>query len=225
MNYRKIYLKIIKKAQSEDRQKTKTTDPNFIYYETHHILPKALFPLWRTKKSNLVLLTAREHFVCHLMLTKIYGKSMIFALWRLINNKQQQYVIKNSHTYEAIKKVFAVENGKLKSIQLKGFKHSEVSKQHMKEARQKQIITEKHKQSMSEGAKKRWADPAQREAQRQRKLEFYKTERSLISRKQQGEKHSVTMKNRYKNDPELRALLSKKIKEWWTKRKSILEHT
>ena len=45
------------KAKAENRKKGHN-----IYYESHHILPKSLFPLWKTKKSTLVLLTAREHF-------------------------------------------------------------------------------------------------------------------------------------------------------------------
>jgi hypothetical protein len=67
MDYRKVYIFIIKKAKSENRQKGKG-----IYYERHHILPKSLFPLWDKEKKNLVLLTAREHFFCHQLLTKIY---------------------------------------------------------------------------------------------------------------------------------------------------------
>lgn len=58
MNYKATYMKIIKKAKSENRYKA-----DGIYYETHHILPKSLFPLWKNKKSNLVLLTARRTFI------------------------------------------------------------------------------------------------------------------------------------------------------------------
>lgn len=67
MDYRRVYCKIIKKAQSENRLKT-----SGIYYERHHILPKSLFPLWKNKASNIVLLTIREHLFCHKLLVKIY---------------------------------------------------------------------------------------------------------------------------------------------------------
>lgn len=40
MDYRKVYMRIIFKAKSEDRRKGQGT-----YYEAHHILPKSLFPL------------------------------------------------------------------------------------------------------------------------------------------------------------------------------------
>ena len=67
MDYRRVYCKIIKKAQSENRSKT-----SGIYYERHHILPKSIFPLWKNKASNIVLLTIREHLFCHKLLVKIY---------------------------------------------------------------------------------------------------------------------------------------------------------
>ena len=60
MNYRHVYMYIIAHAKTENRKKG---DGN--YYEMHHILPKSMFPLWTKKKSNLVLLTAHEHFFCH----------------------------------------------------------------------------------------------------------------------------------------------------------------
>ena len=67
MNYRHIYMCIITHAKASNR---KRGDGN--YYEKHHILPRSLFPNWITKESNTVLLTAREHFFCHQLLTKIY---------------------------------------------------------------------------------------------------------------------------------------------------------
>lgn len=71
MNYRATYLKIIKSAirQKEFRRIRKKEKTR--YYEKHHILPVSIFPLWKKKKSNLVLLTAREHYFCHILLTKI----------------------------------------------------------------------------------------------------------------------------------------------------------
>lgn len=49
------------------------------YTETHHILPKCLGGI--NDAANLVCLTAREHFVCHLLLTKMTtGKDRISML-------------------------------------------------------------------------------------------------------------------------------------------------
>lgn len=49
------------------------------YVERHHIRPKSLFPDLKDDPSNIVILTAREHFIAHLLLAKIYGGVMAFA--------------------------------------------------------------------------------------------------------------------------------------------------
>ena len=96
MNYRKLYLSIIFKAKSEKRQKGQG-----VYYEAHHILPKSLFPKWKQRKSNIVLLTAKEHYFCHELLTKIYpGRSMNYALWFLSNSSYHKV---SSKQYERAK--------------------------------------------------------------------------------------------------------------------------
>ncbi len=73
MNYTKIYQKIIDKAKKENRVKRKYDDLNYVYYEQHHIIPKSLGG--SNKKENLVLLTAREHFICHLLLIRMYKEN------------------------------------------------------------------------------------------------------------------------------------------------------
>lgn len=65
MNHKRIYENIIANAQRQNRRKHNGT-----YYEKHHITPKCLGGT--NNKDNLVLLTAKEHFVCHKLLTFIY---------------------------------------------------------------------------------------------------------------------------------------------------------
>lgn len=102
MNYRNIYMKIIENAKKQNRRKG-----DGVYYEQHHILPKSLFPLWRKRKSNLVLLTAREHFFCHQLLEKIYPNSNMFlALWRLANDGQNKSC--SSREYQKLKERYAL---------------------------------------------------------------------------------------------------------------------
>jgi DNA-directed RNA polymerase subunit RPC12/RpoP len=151
MNYNKIYEIIIKKAQLENRRKLKKSNIDYIYYELHHILPKSLFP----EISNLneypengVLLTAREHFFCHQLLEKIYpGKQMLLSLWRLANDGQNNYCIKNSREYERLKIRFS----KFQSLRMKGKKHTEESKN-------KQSITIKLKMINNPDIKKKYQD-------------------------------------------------------------------
>ena len=97
MNYRHVYMRIISHAKQEMklglRPKNQLDKKNFPnqYFEFHHILPRSLFPLWIKRKSNIVPLTAREHFFCHQLLTKIYPtQSMYYALSAFNSNKSKR---------------------------------------------------------------------------------------------------------------------------------------
>jgi len=64
MNLLRLYNGIINKAKSENRRRGE------IYYERHHILPRSMGGT--DQKDNLVLLTAKEHFVVHHLLWRIH---------------------------------------------------------------------------------------------------------------------------------------------------------
>jgi hypothetical protein len=96
--YTKIYRSIIENSKAKNRKKGEE------YYENHHIIPKSLGG--SNSKDNLVFLTPREHFICHLILTKITVDSdrvkMIYALRRLANSNikltSRQYdIVRNLH--------------------------------------------------------------------------------------------------------------------------------
>lgn len=95
MDYRKVYMKIINNAIKDNRKKIKRDAENYVYYEEHHILPKSLFPAWRKRKSNLVLLTAREHYICHMCATKIWPTKEMICAFMLMCKKS-----KNSTMYK-----------------------------------------------------------------------------------------------------------------------------
>jgi hypothetical protein len=59
--YTKWYISIIQRALSEKRRKRKRSDPEYQYYESHHIVPRTIGGA--DHKENLVLLTVKEH--CH----------------------------------------------------------------------------------------------------------------------------------------------------------------
>ena len=87
MNYQAIYTAIVNRALVE--QRTKRCG---VYYETHHILPKCLGGL--NDPSNLVNLTSREHYVCHLLLCAMYphNRKLGYALWSMSNQKNCKQV-------------------------------------------------------------------------------------------------------------------------------------
>jgi hypothetical protein len=113
--YTNIYYNIINKAKRQHRYKSDKT-----YYESHHIVPKALNG--SNDKENIVLLTAKEHFICHLLLPKMcinsnHKHKMICALNSMLrsSNTQKRY---SSKLYEQIK----IQHAKSMSILLKNRK-------------------------------------------------------------------------------------------------------
>jgi hypothetical protein len=80
---------------------------NYGYTERHHIIPKSLGG--DNSKDNLIDLTAREHFVCHWLLTKmvrgVEQQKMAYACKRMMHsfNKDQQRYTVSSHVYENLK--------------------------------------------------------------------------------------------------------------------------
>lgn len=91
------------------------------YTEKHHIQPRSLGGT--DDKNNLVDLTAREHFICHWLLTKMYtGEAkakMIYALngMKRSNTFAQRYETKiTARVYENLKKEFS----KVHSENMKG---------------------------------------------------------------------------------------------------------
>lgn len=99
MNYLKIYNKIIE---------YRIYNLPVGYSEKHHILPKCLGG--KDTSDNLVKLTAREHYICHLLLVNIYKhdfnkySKMINAFLRMCCNSTFQDRAYNSHTYDTIRK-------------------------------------------------------------------------------------------------------------------------
>jgi hypothetical protein len=122
MDYKKIYDKIIEHRISNPLDKN-------VYSENHHIIPRSLGG--SDDKINLVKLTAREHFVCHLLLSEIYPKDTF--KWYKMNHAflmmcstgllEKRYV--NSRIYELKKKDFSIAM----SWNSKGEKNSQFGKE------------------------------------------------------------------------------------------------
>jgi len=76
MNYARIYYKIIE---------SRLTYPYSGYTETHHIVPVCLGGA--DTKDNLVDLSAREHFICHWLLVKMYkgNKILYYKMLKAFN--------------------------------------------------------------------------------------------------------------------------------------------
>lgn len=98
MEYLKIYNRIVERA----------TNRNILgYVEKHHIVPKCLGG--ENKKSNIVSLTAKEHYICHKLLCEIYPNEskLKYAFWRMCNVANNEYQERNykvsANVYSCIK--------------------------------------------------------------------------------------------------------------------------
>lgn len=113
--YHTWYYNIINRAKSREL-------PVTFYTEKHHIVPKSFFKEYDAKHGwidgnansteNIIKLTAKEHYICHLLLTKmtegIAKTKMLHAAWRMClkrntGKNKRDYKI-SSRTYEALRK-------------------------------------------------------------------------------------------------------------------------
>lgn len=117
MNYQKIYDNLVAKR--------KQVKPETIYTENHHIIPKSFGG--SNDASNIVTLTAREHFIAHRLLVKINTgerKAKMFYAMSLLaftqyNSSESKYKV-SSRLYEQLKR----EMSKLQSVRMLGENNS-----------------------------------------------------------------------------------------------------
>jgi hypothetical protein len=80
--YTKTYYRIIERAKSRLKLEG--------YTEKHHIIPKCKPFCGPNTKDNLVNLTLREHYICHLLLLKMVknslGKAKMFCAFQRMGN-------------------------------------------------------------------------------------------------------------------------------------------
>lgn len=154
--YTTWYNNIIYRARSRDLDKN-------TYTENHHIIPKSLGG--KDDKSNLVKLTAKEHYICHLLLTKMLDGNlkykMMFALSRMLNfsiNHQRHspsskfYDISRKYRSQAISSIHkgiseSVESNLKRSLAQKGIPKGPKTEEHKK----KISLSKKGKPSWNKG--------------------------------------------------------------------------
>jgi len=165
MNYEKIYQQLMDRAQPR-------TLPG--YKERHHIVPKCIGG--DNSISNLVYLTAREHFIAHKLLCEIYpdNSKLHYALWMMSNktqsgNQQRLYNISNreydrikllisetrksfTHSDDSKKKISQSNKGKISWN--KGLSHSDDTRQKISTANKGKIAHNKGKKHTVESRQK-----------------------------------------------------------------------
>ena len=177
--YTKWYFNLINKA------KLRVVDKDQ-YYEKHHIIPKGI---GGDPKGELVVLTPREHFICHWLLTKMviesnHRRSMFFALSKMCRSNQYQ----QGRTYPA--RYYDIARNALSKAK-KGTKH-----------------TDETKAKLSAIAKKRFETEAGTFTGKTRTLEW----RQKTSEARSGDKHQFFGKKRPEHGEKVSAALTGRAK-------------
>lgn len=133
--YKKIYNSII------DNRKNNPIYKENEYCERHHIVPKCIGGT--NDPSNLVNLRPREHYVCHLLLTKIYAndniiyekmlKAVIYMQCKTKTHGENRNIKFSSRLYEQMRINYSIaykENWKKLSEEAKQEYRNKVSKYH-----------------------------------------------------------------------------------------------
>jgi len=155
MNYQRIYNELITNRQNNALLKE-------TYTEKHHIIPKSHGG--SNDKSNLVRLSAREHFVAHWLLWRIYRDSsmaLAFSSFRGYRNIKGYF---NSYGFEEARKAHSevMKNCKhrlghktnedtkiLLSIANKGYKHTKEAIEKIRQAGTGKKISDEQKIKIS----------------------------------------------------------------------------
>lgn len=134
--------------------------PSDIYAEKHHIIPRSLGG--NNVSSNIVSLSAKEHFLCHRLLTKMTnGKDrskMVYAMNNMLrrSDTQDRYSV-TSRTYKHIKEEFSKVNPFASDEFKKKFKTHHVGMKRSEETKSKMSAawTDERKRKHSEAQRNR----------------------------------------------------------------------
>ena len=146
--YTKWYYSLVQKAKDRNLSKG-----DGVYLEEHHIVPKSLGGSY--SKKNLVMFTAREHYVAHRLLVKMTEgeshKKMWLALFCMVSaNKCYEY--SKSKTYEKLR----IECGKANSGENHvryGTTHNDETKAKMRAKKVGYRMSDEHYSFLSENSK------------------------------------------------------------------------
>lgn len=108
--YTKWYYAIVTNAQTRAKSRKKAKEM-LGYVESHHIIPRAAGG--SNVSSNIAHLSAREHFICHRLLTKMTQGTLLNSMRKAVHrmcssNAYQQRRSVTGRAYETIRKEFAL---------------------------------------------------------------------------------------------------------------------
>ena len=150
MTYKEKYYEIINSGYK--------TKPETGYYEGHHIVPKSICTLLKKSQTNIVYLTAKNHFLAHYYIWKWFKEEIQEKKWArkmcfALNMMKRQLMKSNdieklSDLYEEVR----IEMGKNVSETMKGNKWNrgkhlpESTKNKIRNKLKGKPLSEEHKQ-------------------------------------------------------------------------------
>ena len=96
MNYQRLYDNIVRRGQNRILEG---------YGERHHIIPRCIGGT--DDETNLVLLTPEEHYLCHLLLVKIYPKNIRLVKAAMFMVSSNSNVKRNNKVYGWLKRQYS----------------------------------------------------------------------------------------------------------------------
>jgi hypothetical protein len=153
MNYQKVHDQIIFRGKNSGRKILPHNHPDYIYLEKHHIIPRCMNG--DNSPENLVLLTAREHFLIHWLLHRIYpeNKSIGNAFFMNCHGTEKQLKYRQETKFTISSRAYA-EAKKAVVIMLrsrKNYKHSEETKKKQSVSAKKKIVTKEQIEKLHQG--------------------------------------------------------------------------
>lgn len=160
------YADIIETAASECRVKLSPKHVDYVYYESHHILPQCLFPEESANKDNLILLTGVEHFRVHILLAEMFcnESKLQFAAWRMATDGRGRNITEQE--YEYAKRLAAIATSHMntgrkftpehiaKIVKARcGYNHSEQTRYKISKANTGKKLTLDHRYKLSQSKK------------------------------------------------------------------------
>ncbi len=145
MNYQKIYNDLCERSLSRKWQK--------FTYEKHHIIPKSMGGT--DAKSNMAILTPREHALAHLLLVRFLTGTdkakMIFALKTMLSYRNTQRQQLTTKQYETIRRTYQLRS---QDPEYRAMRSANVAKQ----------WTPERRAAVAEKARQQWANGPKRES-------------------------------------------------------------
>jgi hypothetical protein len=221
MDYARVYRSIVERGQVREPEG---------YYEVHHILPRCMGG--GDEPENLTKLTAREHFIAHWLLVRMYPEEgkLANAFWMMSNgskNKEHKrdYSV-SSRAYAEAKELRGKNQSEIYKNLWKDPAYAEKRKCEVKEKWKDPVYRKKMLEKISERMIEKWKDPDHKknmsEVMSERMIEKWKdpdhkknmSEKMIEKWKDPvyAEKRKYELKEKWE-DPEFRKRQSDKIKD------------